>query len=61
MLKGRIPPEQVQFYPEKFPKHKQDYIARETYNAIVEWLTIPGNKEKLDFEIERMREVGELI
>ena len=27
MLKGRIPPEQVKFHPEKFPKYKQDYLA----------------------------------
>lgn len=61
MLKGRIPPEQVKFHPEKFPKYKQDYIASETLKAVREFLAIPGNKEKLDLEIERMRQAGELV
>ena len=41
MLKGRIPPEQVKFHPEKFPKYKQDYIASETLKAVREFLAIP--------------------
>ena len=60
MPRNRKTPEQVKFHPEKFPKYKQDYIASETLKAIREFLAIQGNKEKLDLEIERMRQAGEL-
>ena len=39
----------------------EEIVSGETLKAVREFLAIPGNKEKLDLEIERMRQAGELV